>query len=133
MACPFDPREQAYNKSREADGKGPHMAVDLGRMLERMMAMDDETWARHANPCSGWSRLTTLPLLAMAIWARVWLGRWSLGPMAMIVLWIWLNPRLFLQPVSTANWMSCCVLGERIWMVPPQRRLRPIISAPRGR
>jgi len=36
------------------------------------MGMDDATWKRHANPWSGWSRITILPLLCLAIMSRVW-------------------------------------------------------------
>ncbi|WP_377193710.1 DUF6653 family protein [Ruegeria meonggei] len=37
--------------------------------------MKDEVWLRHANPWSVWARvLTPLPLLALAIWSRAWIG-----------------------------------------------------------
>lgn len=88
----------------------------LGRATERGMLMTDATWQRHANPWSGWTRVATMPLLTMAIWSRVWLGPWFLLPLATLLLWIWLNPRLFPPPKSTDNWMSRGVLGERIWL-----------------
>lgn len=78
--------------------------------------MDDAVWERHANPYSGWSRVPVLPLLALAIWSRVWLGWWALAPIALIFVWIWVNPRLFPAPKSTDNWMSKGVLGERVWL-----------------
>jgi len=90
--------------------------MDIGKILERLMSMDDATWLRHANPISGWSRVTSLPLLALAIWSRVWLGWWALAPLIIVIIWIWLNPRLFPQPKSTNNWMSKGVLGERVWL-----------------
>ncbi len=88
----------------------------FGQGLERMMAMDDETWARHANPWSGWTRITALPLLALAIWSRVWLGWACLFPVLLVTIWIWFNPRIFAAPASTDNWMSQGVMGERIWL-----------------
>jgi hypothetical protein len=88
----------------------------IGRFAESIMSMDEATWARHANPWSGWSRLTTLPLLALAIWSRVWIGWGAIIPIAAVVFWVWLNPRLFPVPQSTDNWMSRGVLGERVWL-----------------
>ena len=80
------------------------------------MAMNDAVWERHANPWSGWTRVAIPPLLALAIWSRVWLGWWSLIPIAGVVAWIWINPRIFPRPKSVDNWMSRGVLGERIWL-----------------
>ncbi len=48
--------------------------MDYGRVLERAMAMDDTTWARHANPWSVWTRVPILPALALAIYSRAWIG-----------------------------------------------------------
>ena len=31
--------------------------------IARLFAMDEATWARHANPWSVWTRFTALPLL----------------------------------------------------------------------
>ncbi|KPQ04602.1 MAG: hypothetical protein HLUCCA12_16565 [Rhodobacteraceae bacterium HLUCCA12] len=88
----------------------------LSKAAQRIMAMDDEVWARHANPLSGWSRVSILPLLAVAIWSRVWIGWWALVPVSAVLMWTWLNPRLFPSPPSIDNWMSKGVLGERIWL-----------------
>lgn len=90
--------------------------MDLGKLLERMMGMDDATWVRHSNPLSGWSRVSILPLLALAIWSRVWLGWHALWLIALVVLWTWLNPRLFGPPKSNEAWMTQGVFGERIWL-----------------
>lgn len=80
------------------------------------MGMDDATWARHANPLSGWSRVSSLPLLAVAIWSRVWLGWHSVWLILLVMLWIWVNPRLFGPPDTHDAWMTQGVLGERIWL-----------------
>jgi len=90
--------------------------MEFGRLLERLMGMDDATWARHANPLSGWSRVSTLPLLAVAIWSRVWLGWHAVWLILLIMLWIWVNPRLFGPPHTHDAWMTQGVLGERIWL-----------------
>lgn len=94
------------------------------RLVARgLMSMSDETWARHANPWSGWSRLATTPVLFLALWSHVWLGWRALAPVALVALWLWLNPRVFPPPARTDAWMSRGVLGERLWLA---RRTRPI-------
>lgn len=97
------------------------MAYD--RIAERLMGMDDAAWRKHANPMSGWTRLASLPLLTLALWSRVWLGVYAIGLIGLVLLWIWLNPRLFAEPSNTDNWMSQGVLGERVWL---NRRVSPI-------
>ena len=101
--------------------------------------MDPETWSRHANPWSVWTRNTVLPLLILAFWSRIWLGLWSLPIIAGVLFWMWVNPRLFKKPESTDNWASKAVLGERVWLnrkavpVPEYHRLAPgILSAISG-
>ena len=84
---------------------------------ESLMAMNAEVWGRHTNPWSGWSRVSILPMLAIAVWSREWIGWWALLPIGAVLLWTWLNPRLFPPPASTANWMSKGVMGERVWLM----------------
>ena len=84
--------------------------------VARAFRLDDAGWARHANPYSGWTRVVTvLPLLAVAIWSRVWWGPWSLIPVAGALAWIWLNPRSFGPAADDSAWMSKGVFGERLW------------------
>lgn len=80
------------------------------------MAMDDATWARHANPLSVYSRFAALPLLTLAIWSRDWIGAWAWGAVALALLWIWINPRLFAAPESLDSWPTRAVLGERVFL-----------------
>lgn len=69
--------------------------MTLERKIAAAFNMSEDAWARHANPWSGWTRIATaLPLLILAIWSRVWLGWRSLIPVAIAVLWIWLNHRV---------------------------------------
>lgn len=90
--------------------------MGFGRVLEKIMGMDERAWQRHANPWSGWTRLSILPLFALAVWSREWIGWNALWPIALVLLWTWLNPRLFAPPASTDNWMSKGVLGEQLWL-----------------
>lgn len=97
--------------------------MDIGRMTERLMRMDDRTWARHAHPLSGWTRMIILPALALVLWHRETLGGWIWLAMAALILWTWANPRIFPEPRSLDSWMSRGVLGERIWLA---RKTTPI-------
>lgn len=92
-------------------------------MSERLMGMSDAVWARHANPLSGWSRLSVLPLFVLFVWSRVWLGWWCLAPISLVLLWVWWNPRAFPPTRNLDNWMSKSVLDERIWIA---RGARPV-------
>lgn len=86
------------------------------RSLEGLMGMSDRVWRRHANPCSGLTRFTALPLLILAIWSRVWVGPWAWAFVGLAVFWIWANPRVFPEPASWGHWMSRGVMGERIYI-----------------
>ncbi|MEM1266909.1 MAG: DUF6653 family protein, partial [Pseudomonadota bacterium] len=123
--------------------RAPQHAKDVNMprnsFAERLMAMTDDVWERHANPWSGWSRLTIPPVFVAAVWSRVWLGWWSLVPIALVCLWTWLNPRVFRRPDSIDNWMSKGVLGERVWLARAQtpipahhRRMPHILAAVSG-
>lgn len=79
-------------------------------------AMDDGVWERHTNPWSGLTRIPVLPLAALALYGRLWIGWWCLVPLALLVVWTWANPRAFAPPAHTDNWMSRAVMGERVWL-----------------
>ncbi|AXI48924.1 hypothetical protein C1J03_14690 [Sulfitobacter sp. SK012] len=80
------------------------------------MGMDDATWARHSNPLSGWSRISILPLMVLAVWSRVWVGWHAVWFVLLVVIWTWANPRMFVPPKTASAWMTKGVLGERIWL-----------------
>ena len=90
--------------------------MDVFAAAERLMRMDDRAWARHANPLSGLTRFTVLPLIVLALWSRVWIGWWCLVPLAAALAWNWVNPRLFAPPARLDHWMSRAVLGERVFI-----------------
>jgi hypothetical protein len=71
--------------------------------------MSAKTWARHANPWSGWTRVLTYPLLYVPIWVHNWYL------LVIVAVWFAVNPRIFPKPKSTENWMSKGVLGEQLW------------------
>jgi hypothetical protein len=60
-------------------------------------------------------RFSCLSLIALAIWSREWIGWRSVVAVAAAVGWMVVNPLFFGVPVSTRNWASKAVFGERIW------------------
>jgi len=67
--------------------------------------MTEEAWKRHANPCSVWTRFGAIPLMILAIWSRVWLAWWCLVPIAVVIVWLRVNPRV-LAPVEKPDEMG---------------------------
>ena len=92
------------------------MEIDIFRLAEQSMTMSDETWGRHANPWSVWTRMTCLPLIAFAIWSRVWLGPLAIPLLGIACFWTWCNPRAFPAPRRTDNWASYGTFGERVFL-----------------
>lgn len=89
--------------------------MDLYKTSERLMAMDEAAWERHAHPISVYSRMILgLPLVVLAIWSRAWIGWWALAALAAVALFVWANPRLAPRPRSTDSWASRATFGERV-------------------
>jgi hypothetical protein len=102
--------------------------------VTKLFGLEGDRWQRHANPVSVWTRFAVLPLLVLAIWSREWIGWWSLAAVALVLVFMMVNPLLFPPPRSTRNWASKGVFGERIWAdgdkapIPVQFRSR-VLSA----
>ena len=94
---------------------GAGAAPDRGNKITALFGLKGDAWMRHANPASVWTRFAVLPLLALAIWARDWIGWWCLVPVVLLMVWLVINPRFFDPPASTKHWASKSVFGERIW------------------
>lgn len=90
--------------------------MDIFKWTERLMLMSDEVWVRHANPLSVWTRIPIIYLLALSIYSRVWLGWYALIPISVVIIWIWLNPRIFPKYTLIDNWATKGVYGERIYL-----------------
>ena len=91
--------------------------MNIFKRAESMMTMTEESWARHSNPVSVYSRFSCLPLLSISIWLRSYIGYYCLIPIAFSLFWIWYNPRAFRAPSSTNNWASKGTFGERIFLM----------------
>ncbi|WP_433731528.1 DUF6653 family protein [Actinoplanes sp. CA-051413] len=83
--------------------------------VAKMFGLEGEKWTRHANPVSVWTRFSVLPLLALSVWSRDWIGWWCLVPVVASLVFMMINPLLFPKPRSTRNWASKGVFGERVW------------------
>ena len=84
-----------------SSGDRIHGRHATNRKLAKAFGLDGETWMRHANPASVWTRFSVLPLLALAIWSRDWIGLWSLVPIAAAIAWMFVNPLRSRRPTST--------------------------------
>ncbi|MBP2320944.1 polyferredoxin [Kibdelosporangium banguiense] len=78
--------------------------------------MKDETWRRHANPWSVWTRFAAIPPLILAIWSRAWIGWWCLVPLAVVIAWLIINPSAFAPVDEPKRWTERGIYGERIWV-----------------
>ena len=100
------------------------------RKIAKAFGLEGGSWMKHANPASVWTRFSVVSLFALAVWSRDWIGIWSLIPIGLSIIWMFVNPLLFDVPKSTRNWASRAVLGERIWVdrdkieIPEQFRSR---------
>jgi hypothetical protein len=74
-----------------------------------MAIMKEQTWERHSNLWSVWTRVLTNPLVYVPVWNRSWRQAIS------IIAWFLLNPRLFPPPKDDSSWATRSVLGEQIW------------------
>ncbi|WP_421952492.1 DUF6653 family protein [Pelagibacterium sp.] len=88
----------------------------LDKAIEAGMGMSDDSWERHANPWSVWTRLMSVPAFALAVWSREWVGWWSLIPIAMVVGFLFLNTRIFSPATDIGRWETRAIMGERLWL-----------------
>jgi hypothetical protein len=103
------------------------------RLTKAFGLTDADAWQRHANPWSVYTRIPVPLLLTAAIWTRAWIGWWSLLPVAAVVVWTMINPRVFSPPRSITGWASRSVLGEEYWSarketpIPERHRVAPFV------
>jgi len=97
--------------------------MTLEKRIAKTFNLTGDSWLKHANPWSIWTRFATLPFLVLAIWSRVWIGWYSLIPITVLVIWLIINPTLFKKPKSLDNWGSKSVLGEKYWA---ERKTNPV-------
>jgi hypothetical protein len=91
------------------------------KALARAFIMTDEAWRRHANPWSVYTRFAAIPAMIFAVWSRVWIGWWALIPTGGVIVWLWLNPRLFPAVTEPRSWAAKGIYGEKLWLLEPSR------------
>ncbi|MBL0886140.1 hypothetical protein HGK34_07615 [Myceligenerans sp. I2] len=76
--------------------------------------MTDDTWKRHANPWSVWTRFAAIPVFELAVWSREWIGWWCLVGVGFVAVWLfWLNVRVF-GPAEPTSWAARGIYGEQL-------------------
>lgn len=93
------------------------------RRLADLFRLSDEAWTRYANPWSLWTRAFILPLFALAIWSRLWIGPWYAVPVLALLVWTWANPRVFPPVRPNDGWCWRVAMGEKLLT---ERGRRPI-------
>ena len=51
--------------------------VTSEQRVAKLFGLSGDSWERHANPISVWTRFAVLPMLALSIWSRDWIGWWA--------------------------------------------------------
>lgn len=97
--------------------------MTLEKKIAKSFGLGGDSWMKHANPWSVWTRFATLPFFIAAVWSRVWIGWYSLIPITLLVIWIKINPTLFKKPTHFNHWGSKAVLGEKYWS---ERKENPV-------
>ena len=106
----------------------PRSDATFQHRVAKLFGLEGDKWMRHANPWSVGTRFAVLPMLALSVWSRDWIGWWSLIPISLSVVFMIVNPLLFPPPRSTRNWASKGVFGEHVYAdrtkveIPPQYR-----------
>ncbi|WP_066218238.1 DUF6653 family protein [Formosa haliotis] len=97
--------------------------MSIEKQIAKSFNLDGDTWMKHANPWSIWTRFATLPFIILAIWSRVWIGWYCVIPILLLVVWLKINPTLFKKPKHFKSWGSKSVLGEKYWA---ERKSNPV-------
>ena len=89
-------------------------------LIARAFGMNDEVWRRHANPRSVYTRFAAIPAMILAIWSRIWIGWWALIPVGLVIVWLFLNPKVFPAVTAEHGWAAKGIYGERLWLEEPE-------------
>ena len=62
--------------------------MTLEKQIAKIFKLDGESWMKHTNPWSIWTRFATLPFIILAVWSRIWIGWYCLIPIAILIIWL---------------------------------------------
>ncbi|MEV0825022.1 DUF6653 family protein [Nonomuraea rubra] len=89
--------------------------MKLTQAAAATFGLNEESWKRHANAWSVWTRMAgVLPILA-PIYFREELGWWALAPIAAGVIWMWINPHAFKPVLEPRRWAEKGIYGEKMY------------------
>ncbi|MFC3095715.1 DUF6653 family protein [Alteromonas sediminis] len=86
------------------------------KVIEKLLFMSNETWKKHGNPASVFSRLLVFPLLILTIWWRETLAEFFWVIFIVLLVFLFLSTRLFPAPKNNKSWASKSILGEKLWL-----------------
>ena len=49
------------------------------------------------------------------------LAWWCLVPIAVVIVWLWVNPRVFAPVENPTSWAAKGIYGERLWLMKRHR------------
>ena len=99
-----------------------------------IFGLNDENWLRHSNPWSVWTRMAAFAVAMAAILLRGALGWWTLVPVGLCVVFMFVNTRVFPPVTNPERWDEKGIYGERLWsqkapVAQPHRRAIAMIIA----
>ena len=102
--------------------------MTIEKKISKLFGLDGDDWLQHANLWSVWTRFAILPFLVLVIWSRVWIGWFSLAPIAALIVWTFINLKSFGKPNSTDIWSAKCVSGKKSGQSGMRLKYLPITS-----
>lgn len=83
--------------------------------LIKLFGLNNKTWLNHATAASIITRGLIPPMITIAALSRVWIGNWWFVLLALIILWTFLNTRIFPKAKNYDNWYARGAFGERVY------------------
>jgi hypothetical protein len=108
---------------RDARPGGTSLRAQKGQKEEDVAIHTEQSWKRHSNPWSVWTRILSYPLAYVPVWNR----SWKQG--AVVGAWFTANPLIFPAPEDDSSWATRCVLGEQLWTAKRRRDFPMALNA----
>ncbi|MFI6921818.1 DUF6653 family protein [Nonomuraea spiralis] len=89
--------------------------MKLTQAAAATFGLNDDSWKRHANAWSVWTRMAGLAPILLPIYFRDALGWWAPAPIVAGVIWMWLNPHAFKPVYEPRSWAEKGIYGEKMY------------------